>query len=198
MVRKTAKGVTPNKRFIEARLPVVEAEGTLPDSGYQVKLVKPRMAIGLLMMDVRRSIPRPTPPRLVQTMIGGKQALVDNTSDPDYIAAIEEHENVVLLTYMEALIKLSMQNKPTEDELKEVHDIRNRLMGVVDFAGRNDYDLWLNYIVIQSDEDQTALFHLVNNLFEVDEKEVAETQETFPREVPRNTARTNNSAGNRD
>lgn len=183
--RRRQKDPIP-QAMARAIVPSEKIEITLPTSQYRLTIVRPRVSTALLMMQLRKQHPRPRPPRVVVEILG-KSQLVENTADPDYLAATEEYEGMVSLLFMEALIKMSVQNRPSPEELAEVQLIKEQLAGVVDVdLVDKPYDAWLNYIVIQSDQDQKYLFEQINNLIVPAEEDVAEVEGTFPAKVSAN------------
>lgn len=177
-------GKTPKHQLRSIQqAPVEKVAITLPTSGYKLHLVKPRIATALLMMQLRRQNPRPKPPRVVVSVLG-KDQLVENTADPDYLAATEEYEGLIALLFMEALIKMSVVERPSPEELELLAEQKAQLQGVLEIdLAEKPYDAWLNYLVIQSDEDQKFLFEQINNLIAPAEEDIADVEETFPAKV---------------
>lgn len=172
-----ARPVNKKQALATRRMPEIKV--TLPTSGMEATLRLPKVSLGLVLNQIRKKFPRPTPPKQIVALMG-KDTLVENTADPDYEERVSEWEGQVVMAQMEAQLKLMLVNLPTDAELEQVKHLRYTVGSLLGFESSDDYDIWLNFILIQSDDDQITLVKAMTSLLNPSDEEVDEETETFP------------------
>lgn len=161
---------------------------TLPVSGCQVK-IRPlgRMMLEEIRKAARKAHPAPEPPMNEVTGMDGKPTQEPNEADPEYLAALANHNNLIAGDVAIRVIKIAQAYDSIEfdADVAAVARVRKAMDAGGIVLDDDDRGVYLWHVLIDADEDMSALISALMRMSEVTEEAIGEAAETFPGKVPR-------------
>ena len=132
---------------------------TLPVSGYtiQVRPIGP-LTINELSRQIRKEIPEPKPPLNTVKGLDEKEKQVENTADPDYLDALNDHAVAVNTELSARILKLiAIRSIATPVDADAVASLRADMIAVGVELPDDDREVFLKHILIANAEDMEAI-----------------------------------------
>lgn len=111
----------------------------------------------LLVMDLFRNFPEPTPP-LVKVVIDGKEVEEENPAHPDYDKAVLQHRVDMERRLRSLYIAQGVRYKLSDDELAQVKALRE--FWQTEYSRQlpgNDLFVFISYIAIENNDDYSLI-----------------------------------------
>lgn len=136
---------------------------TLPDSGYTVG-IRPLGPSTLQHIGeaARKELTRPTPPINTVTGLDEQEKQVENTADPDYLAAMDQYEQDIQMDIGQRLLKIMQAYAVVyEPDLAALNQFREGMAaGGVTFDD-DDRSVWFWHFLLSSQRDSQELIQAV-------------------------------------
>lgn len=153
---------------------------TLPVSGAVVQYRRPRQSRATLALNLKKRFPPPSVP-VMEVKVMGKPERTENYANPNYLRAYEAWNAEMGLRVNDMLTKLAIV-PPSDEELANSVARTRRLFPDV-AEGQTDFELWIDYVICQDDEDFIALTKAISEVMGATEEQISEIQDTFPNHV---------------
>jgi hypothetical protein len=151
---------------------------TFKDTGVRVQI---RKVSPMLVVELQRSFPAPTPPRQ-RVEVAGEMVEEANPSDPDYIAAKERHGQELEMRVRKLMIQRGViippDNTGWQAEVAELKAFWLETYGA-ELEG-NEKELYVSHIAIGTDSDYLELVEAITRRSQPTEGEIAAAKASFP------------------
>lgn len=152
---------------------------TFPDSGVTIKT---RKVSPLLLAEIQKTLPPPTPP-MQEVDYGGTKRMEPNPVHPDYVQALAAYRADFSNLIFRALVLIGVE---CEVDAEAVGKLRADMQQFGVTLPPEDKFVYVAHILCTSNEDVTALRDLLLRHSQPTEVAVAEATERFPAEVQGN------------
>lgn len=152
---------------------------TFPDSGVTIKT---RKVSPLLLAEIQKTLPPPTPP-MQEVDYGGTKKMEPNPAHPDYAAALATYRAEFSNLIFRALVLIGVE---CEVDAEAVGKLRADMQQFNVTLPPEDKFVYVAHILCTSNEDVTALRDLLLRHSQPTEGAVAEAVDRFPAEVQGN------------
>lgn len=159
---------------------------TFPTSGFTIKIRRlSPFAVNDLQAAIQKEYPRPEPPVNLVDYGDGKQVAEPNTADPHYSERLQAHETFITQEIATRFTKvLTSRAIECEVDADEVAEIRRDMAAVgVTFDGDSDKEIYVRYVLIQSEQDMDLLRDTVLSRSQPTEAAIADNVTAFRGDV---------------
>lgn len=135
----------------------------------------------LLMMELRRKFPEPQPPLNEVDFGDGKKVKEPNVADPLYLAQKATYEVQMEERLRNLIIQRGVVYTLSAEDKAQVVELREFWKDTYDqVLAKNDTEVFVTCLLIESEEDLTNLFNAVLRRSQPTEAAVADFSATFP------------------
>ena len=129
---------------------------------------------------VRRHYPAPKPP-LVDVAYGDKTTKEPNESDPDYLAALEQHQLLVSTKITDAMFQLGLD---VDVDAAALAAFREEMAALEITISGNDKQVYIRHVAIGTKDDMDLISRAITRTTMPTEEAVQEHLDTFSGDVP--------------